>query len=119
MGGPTSMVLVVFDVMPYAVPVRVLKVGSVLAHSYALRVNLLLVHTDVSCSLAYILRELSSLIRVSSNGGRVAQPSLVFFPVAELWVPCPCVFCKGGYERSGRRASTTSTSGPQGSAWKS
>jgi hypothetical protein len=72
MGSPTSRVLVVFDVMPYAVPVRVLKVGSVLAHSYALRVNLFLVHTDVSCSfllsLLYILCELSSLIRVRPNG---------------------------------------------------
>jgi hypothetical protein len=72
MGRPTSRVLVVFDVMPYAAPVGVLKVGSVLAHSCALRVNLFLVHTDVSCSfllsLLYILCELCSLILVGPNG---------------------------------------------------
>jgi REP element-mobilizing transposase RayT len=31
----------------------------------------------------------------------VAQPSMFSLPVPELWVPRPCVFCKGGYEAAG------------------
>jgi hypothetical protein len=29
---------------------------------------------------------------------RVAQLSVFLLPVPELWVPRPCVLCKGGYD---------------------
>ncbi|HEY3615157.1 MAG TPA: hypothetical protein VGK96_00005, partial [Candidatus Sulfotelmatobacter sp.] len=29
---------------------------------------------------------------------RVAQASEFLLPIPELWVPRPCVFCKGGYD---------------------
>jgi len=33
--------------------------------------------------------------------GRVAQFSTLFFPVLKLWMPRPCVLCKGGYDAAG------------------
>jgi hypothetical protein len=30
--------------------------------------------------------------------GRVAQASEFLLPIPELWLPRPCVFCKGGYD---------------------
>ena len=35
------------------------------------------------------------------SNGRVAQPSVFFVPVPELWVPRSCVLCKGGYDAAG------------------
>jgi hypothetical protein len=32
------------------------------------------------------------------HDGRVAQASEFLLPIPELWVPRPCVFCKGGYD---------------------
>ncbi len=33
--------------------------------------------------------------------GRVARVSVFSLPVPELWVPRPCVLCKGGYDAAG------------------
>jgi len=48
--GSAAGILVVFDVVLNAEPVRVLEVGSVPAHPYTLGVDLFLIHADVSCA---------------------------------------------------------------------
>jgi hypothetical protein len=49
-GGSTAGILIVFGVVPRATLISVLKVGSIPAHSYALRVGLFLVRPDIGRS---------------------------------------------------------------------
>jgi len=44
---------------------------------------------------------------------RVAQASVFFVPVPELWVPRSCVLCKGGYDAAGTATNRSLSAAPQ------
>jgi hypothetical protein len=60
--------------------------------------KLLVCRWKIQCGIASHGRQRNVSRKYSM--GRVARPFTLgfFFPVMKLWVPRPCVLCKGGYD---------------------